>query len=292
MAVGCSLFATNLNPQLITYQAKMYVANCCAHISVNLPHLLRSYVKCKLRHALFYAYLPADLMSDLLDLIIGGLEDGNMVLDARIMARIRQANPALVDHVSATVLSLAIHIRDNILRGHRLSKEIINRNWWKYLSTMLLLRQNVEKYNGKSAVERVRACRPARPQRIFSILPVPNFQQKHIFIDTRGLYNIMRHAGYRANGLIGDADLDNPYLIPCLIQSVPHQEVGGTGSKWSKWPRGLIQAAMRTKRPGSPAVVRGLRQENGANVPGGIHIAIPHRVADETLTSLPTTIFA
>ena len=197
--------------QLITYQANMYAANCCAHVTVNLPRLLQRYIDNELRRLIRYPEFPRRLFKILTNTIITMLMDeAEFGLGEDILARIRAANINLTVAVTVRVWWLWWSIKNNFLRGASLSAESVKQSWWRYLPAMHALRLRVEEHNALSEAERVRQGRPKWNQKTFSILPVPNFQQKHVLIDSIGLYDILTSAefiyGNRNQHL---ADLDN-----------------------------------------------------------------------------------
>ena len=181
--------------QLITYQAQMFAANCCAYITVNLSRLLQRYVDAQLHQSLRRWNLPKQIFPAMANYVIRRLVNEADVGMGEILDTLRQGNYAqLTVIVSLEVWRVWQTVKHNLLHGQSLDPELVKRNWWQYLPTMYALRQAVERHNAMSPEQRIQAGLQKKAERLFSILPVPDFQQRNVLIDSIALYDILRGA--------------------------------------------------------------------------------------------------
>ena len=80
--------------QLITYQAQMFAANCCAYITVNLPRLLQRYVHAQLHQSLRRWNLPKQLFPAMANYVIRRLVNEVDVDMGEIVDTLGQGNYA------------------------------------------------------------------------------------------------------------------------------------------------------------------------------------------------------
>ena len=176
--------------QLIDNACRIHSTNCQNHIVMNLPKKLRIWMEYKLRKHAGHLVDGRNLLK-LVGYLMDSLE-GDVALPAEPFIGL--------DEDEQIDLHASIHhIKDRvaiILGGLDMNNAAMEANWWNYLKPMSRILKTFTNNYEEDAAERELTGRRGKWLRLFSLVPISRFRQKHIHICTTALYYILKDAGW------------------------------------------------------------------------------------------------
>ncbi|KAI3656021.1 hypothetical protein MP638_007380 [Amoeboaphelidium occidentale] len=117
------------------------------------------------------------------------------------------------DALFASIIKIWDTARD-VLQCRNLTKSVVKKEWWLYIPSMYQTLKVVCANYKEVAEERKKSRKRGRALRLYSLVPLCHYQQRHIPIDSSGLHEIMSLA--KLHGKFDSIKRDDVYDNPDL----------------------------------------------------------------------------
>jgi hypothetical protein len=188
--------------QLISLMVNAYEVNCANHLVSNLPTKLDRWLRYKLEKHVG-GFVDNNGIRKLCKFIMDRLKSGQVDEDFTDFPRnvLEQVEEGYHDLLFGAVSYFLDKAFNRILNGMLLDVDAIRRSWWEYLVPFHSILKTFKKNCQSDAEERMISGTRGHGLRLFSLLPLSNFQRKFIDIDTTAFYDILKSAGPLAIGI-------------------------------------------------------------------------------------------
>lgn len=176
---------------MVSNIAHMHSTNCKMHIATNLPHKLKLWLVHKFRKNLQHLLGDEELFllaSYVMELLNHPLGNTNLI---RFPQSVIDSVDDVLDYslLFGCVDFYTSKARDYILGGHPLDD--MDTNWHLFVPSMARILKTFVSNQDADVEERLLSRRRGCGIRLFTLLPISSYQQKHILVDTQVLRDLL-----------------------------------------------------------------------------------------------------
>ncbi|KAI3655600.1 hypothetical protein MP638_001592, partial [Amoeboaphelidium occidentale] len=190
--------------------AKEYPTNALNHVQMNIVRFTLQYVDFILSREVG-PELTRKTYNQVKQFILAELERNSS--DSNLKRFPFEALMSEHDALFASIIKIWDTARD-VLQCRNLTKSVVKNEWWLYIPSMYQMLKVVCANYKEIAEERKKSRKRGRALRLYYLVPLCHYQQRHIPIDSSGLHEIMSLAKLHGtfDSMKRDDVYDNPYL--------------------------------------------------------------------------------
>lgn len=207
---------------IVNSMAKEYATNALNHVQMNIVRFTRQYVDFILNRAVG-SELTRKNFNQIKQFILAELERNSSDFNLKrfpfealmvskeknLVSRPQSEHDALFD----SIIKIWDTARD-VLKCRNLTKSVVKKEWWLYIPSMFQMLKVVCVNYKEVAEERKKSRKRGRALRLYSMVHLCHYQQRHVPIDSSGLHEIMSLA--KLHGKFDSMKRDDVYDNPDL----------------------------------------------------------------------------